>query len=459
MSKKPSTPTPEDDQRQSRKEVLLARKQSQQTRQLRIGVAAVGGLLALVFIIALINEVFIAPNRAVATVNGETITLSEWQERVVYERAQRIIFLERQYEAFGGDVGIVQQIGGQAIVELVQDNEGFGQTILNQMVDELIVRQAAEVRGITVTDSDVQNRIEENFAYFDGESPTPFPDPTQTVAPTPSLTPIPTAVITEALPTATPFPSPTAGPTATPRPTATPVSVEVFQEEFDGLLQEFNNLGVSEELYRKIVRAQLYQERLADALAEEQAMPTEVDHASVFLLTFTTEEEANEYQAVIEAGDFLTTWNTVRSTPFDPESATVPPSATEILWRPQTDFEASIGETAAAEVFELPLNTTSGVLTNQINEETVRYYLLQVSGRELRPLSETAIDQEKTQILTSFIDEQLTSNLQLTEVWRGRVPTNPVLDPKFLVQPTTAPPTATIPLVATPAPLPTEDGS
>ena len=98
MAKKTETTTTEA-QRQSRKEVLLARKQAQQTRQIRLGVAVVGGLLLLLFLAAAINELVIAPSRAVAIVNGEEITLSEWQDRVRFERAQRIILLENQLEA------------------------------------------------------------------------------------------------------------------------------------------------------------------------------------------------------------------------------------------------------------------------------------------------------------------------------------------------------------------------
>ena len=153
MAKKKETTTNES-QRQSRKEVLLARKQAEQTRQIRLGVGIVGGLLIVIFLAAIINELVIAPNRAVAIVNDEEISLSDWQDRVRFERAQRIILLENQLEAFQGNVGIVQQFAGQTINELLQ-TEQLGQAALNQMIDEVIIRQAAEARGIVVTDENV----------------------------------------------------------------------------------------------------------------------------------------------------------------------------------------------------------------------------------------------------------------------------------------------------------------
>ncbi|MEZ4589640.1 MAG: SurA N-terminal domain-containing protein [Chloroflexota bacterium] len=154
-----------DEQRQSRKEVLLARKQAQQTRQIRLGVAVVGGLLLVVFLAAIINELIIAPNQAVAIVNGEEISLSDWQDRVRFERAQRIILLENQLEAFQGNVGIVQQFAGQTINELLL-TEQLGQAALNQMIDEVVIRQAAEARGITVTDAEVDAEIAATFNFL-----------------------------------------------------------------------------------------------------------------------------------------------------------------------------------------------------------------------------------------------------------------------------------------------------
>ena len=188
MAKKPQTPINDDaQQRQSRKEILLARKREAQVRNLRIAGVVVLVLIAIVIAVALVNELLITPDRAVATVGDRNITLTEWQDRVVYERAQRIIFLENQLEAFGGDVGIVQQFGGSVINELLEP-EGLGENVLNVMAEELVICDALAERGITITDEDVQNEINVNFGFYgEGVSPTALPEPTQTIAPTPSL--------------------------------------------------------------------------------------------------------------------------------------------------------------------------------------------------------------------------------------------------------------------------------
>ena len=435
MAKKKET-TSTSDQRQSRKEILVARKEHEQTRQIRIGVGVVAGLLLLVVLAAALNELVIAPNRAVAIVNESEISLKDWQDRVVFERAQRIILLDNQLESFQGNVGIVQQFAGQVINELLQP-ELLGQNALNQMIDEEVIRQAAEARGITVTDADIDAEIGQTFNFFDGESPTPIPTGTATVEPTPSITPIPTAVITDVLPTNTPAPTVTVGPTNTPAPTSTAVSAEAFQEELNGLIEQFEAEGVSEAQYREIVRTQIYRERLIEALAIEDELSVEAEHASLFVLQFETEEEANEAAALVASSDYLSVWNEIRSLVPDP-TAPATAQATEVLWRTQNATAASLGPEVAEAAFDLALGEASDVITRAVDSETSRYYLIQVSGKEVRPLAAQELQTGELENLASFIDTQLTGNLTLTEYDRGRTPTSPILDPIF-----TAPPTAT----------------
>ncbi len=436
MTKKKTRVSADDEaKRQSRKEVLRSRKEAEQNRRIMWAVGGVVGLLVLVFIVALVNEFILTPNQAVAIVNDEEIKMRQWEDRVRYERAQRIISLENQLEALGGDVGIIQQFMGQTINELL-DAEALAEGILGQMADEALLVQAAEARGITVTDAELDEEIGSFFNYFGGESPTPLPEPTETIVPTPSLTPIPTAVITDIVPTNTPFPTlePSVAETA---PTATPVSKESFDEQLGDLLTQFKDLGVDETTFREAIRTQLIIARLADALAEEQALPSEAPQASIFLLSFDTEADANEALAMIQAGDFLTVWNEIRSTP--PDGGAIG-TASELLWRTQDSLASILGAEAAEAAFVLPPGVPSAVFTQEVDAETTRYHLIQVSGREVRELPEATIENAKNNLLSVFLTEQSAlGGVELLENWRSRVPTQPVLDPKFLAQPTPAP--------------------
>ncbi|MCA9866718.1 MAG: SurA N-terminal domain-containing protein [Anaerolineales bacterium] len=442
MAKKSKT-TSENEalQRQSRKEILIARKNERQLRNIRIAVITVAALIILVIGIAVVNELFLTPARAVATVGDTEISLRDWEARVRFERAQRIIFLENQLNSFGGDVGIIQQFAGNIINELF-DPESMGQDALNTMANEVVMCQALQDRGIEITDADIQKQIGLAYAFYgEGVSPTQQPEPTATIQPTPSLTPIPTAVITDIVPTETAFPTPTAGPTGTPFPTATPVSEQEFQDQFGEFMTQLDDLGVDESTYRSVVRAQLCSERLAEVLTDELPISRVAPQASLFVISADTEESANEVAALVDSEGFLTTWNTIISRPDDPEATELPATnAFELLWRTQSNLQQSgLGSEVAAAAFELPVNEPSNIIAVDNGDDTTTYYLIMVSGREDRELSASDFQTRQSEELQGFIDEQLAGNLQINDLWRNRVPTLPALDPKFLAAPTPTP--------------------
>ncbi|MCA9950904.1 MAG: SurA N-terminal domain-containing protein [Anaerolineales bacterium] len=437
MAKKKEKNEPADDQRKSRKDELREQKQAEQIRQIRIAAVIVAVLLGVVLLVALVNEFFIAPNREVATVNSDSITLGEFQERVKVERAQRIIGLENQLEAVGGDVGTLQQFAGQTILDL-QDSEGLGQATIDRMVEEIIIRQEAEARGISVDAAVVDEWIASSYNYFGGESPTPLPEPTETIAPTPSVTLIPTAVITDIIPTAVPAPTLEPAPTSPP---PTPVSEEYFQQELNDLLGQLKDLGVSESSYRELIAARIYQEELMDAVAEEQAISPDALQANLLILAFNDEAEANEAFSEANSSDFLTVWNTVRSQPADLAAENQSTAnAVEFTWRTQTSLEQTIGAEAAELAFTLPIDVPSTVLQLPGSEDNPTYLIIMVNGRESRPMPEQEYEELKQAALIEIITAVMNSDaVNVKESWRSRIPTVPVLDAKFLAAATATP--------------------
>jgi hypothetical protein len=253
------------------------------------------------------------------------------------------------------------------------------------------------------------------------------------------------------LPTNTPLPTSTVGPTVTPPPTATPVSLEAYQEDVESTLDEFSGYGVSEEIYRDFIRGQLYREKLTESLAENQGFLTEDEMVSMYFLAFDTEEEAEEAAAVLEEDDFLTVWNTIRSRPNDPES-TDTGTASEVLWRQQSALVNLYGQAVADAAFELDVDDVSDILVDEAasEEESDRYYIINISGREVRPLSESAIQQEKEQIMTNWLEGQARDGVETFDRWQQNVPQQPVLNTRFLVAPTEAAPQPTIPAPVVP---------
>jgi hypothetical protein len=432
----------EEARRLSRKEVLLERKERRQNRQVYTAVGAIVALLAVVLVAALISEFLIRPRQPVAVVNGQQITIREWQNRVVLQRAQLIMSLEDLTDTFDGNIGLVQQYAGQQI-NILMDAPTLAQIVLDSMIEEQIVRQEAEARGITVSEADVQAEIEANYNYFGGDLPTPMPTPTETVVPTPSLTPIPTAVLTEVVAVDTPAPTPTLGPTATPLPTATAVSEAGFRSQYQELIGRLRRLGVDEASFREAIRANIYRERLMEMLATEAELPTRDEHASFYYLRFDNAAEANEAQAQIATTGFLPVWNTIRSLPRDVETPSTA-SAGEILWRTRDNLATAFPESLVTAVFTLPLGTTSDVLVQEGDDaagQPTVYYLIQPSGREMRELSEAFLQREQQQYLANWVEGRRLTGVETFERWRLVVPRQPMLDLKYLQpQPEQQPP-------------------
>jgi hypothetical protein len=461
--------TPEEDPRRTRRQELLEQRSREQRRQVYMVVGGVVGLIILVLLVGIINETVFKPGQPVAEVGGTEISTRDWQRRVRYQRAQFINNVEEFYDSTGGNVGLVQQLLGQQMQLLLQP-EQLGGLVLTSMIDEVIIREAAEERGIVVTDADVQEAVEAQFNYFGGGLPTPFPTPTETAMPTPSLTPIPTAVITEVVPTNTPSPTLDPGSTATPAPTATAVSADSFEDRFSETMRDLRRLGGSEAVYRDVVRAQLYRERLADALAEEQNLSEVEEQASFFILTYDDEEAATAALQQIDEQGFVPTWNSVRSAP-SAERIAAGANARELLWRNQASVRASLGDAAAEAVFALDLEQRSGLLpqfdatasqatggdaSGESAAPTVSaYHIVFVTGRELRPLTAAALDQAKQEALSLWLEEQRVARSETFDRWTSRVPTQPELDPLYLQSPTPVPtdpallqPTIVVPTVA-----------
>ena len=144
--------TERDDRRLSRKEVLLARRQRERTRQVRIAVGLIVGLLVLVALVAVIIEGFVRPAQAVIRSGDDQITLEEWQNRVRFQRAPVITAMEDQLEMFGGDIGLIQQFNQQQISLLMQP----------QLLGELVVQR--DRTGAVDDDGDDTHIVECMFA-------------------------------------------------------------------------------------------------------------------------------------------------------------------------------------------------------------------------------------------------------------------------------------------------------
>lgn len=424
----------------SRRQVQLEKEESEAKKKIYTAVGGVLGLVALILVIGFVVVYVVQPRQPVTTIAGEDVSIGEWQDEVRLQRAQLISNIDDFYENTDGNVGLVQQLLGQQMSLLLpQSSEQLGEIVLNNLVDDHLVRAEAARRGITVSKAEIDARIGRSYNFFDGGLPTPFPEPTASPEPRPSLTPIPTAVITEVVPTSEPLPTFEPQPTNTPGPTSTPVSQTSFDEQLGEQMTKLKDLGVSEEQFRHSIESALYREKLADALAEEQGLETAVPHTSFYLMGFGEEGDANAALAQVAADGYLMAWNTIRSASADPNTSLQ--IAQEFLWQTADQIETQFDSGVSSAVTRLGVDEPSGILTQTVDMATgeVAYYIIMPAESEVRELSQGAIDGLEQDMLQQFLSDQRVDDVELFDRWRGAVPSLPALDPKYLAPPTPDP--------------------
>lgn len=242
MANRPERVDPEETKKQAHRR----RRDEEANRRATIGLAAVGGVLLLIVLAGILQELVIKPRQPVAVVNGQSISLQDYQKQVKYAYYQSL-----------------QQ--GQAVT----DPEQTGLTVLDNMIDLDLLRQQAQQRGITVTDQEIDEALEQSFGFY-RQTPTPYPTAT------PDLTA--TAVATATPPT--PTPTGVISPTATPLPTSTPVSEQAYKDEYKRTLDTLNaSADLNDADVRKLVEASLLQQKLYEAVTKD--VPTTGEQVNI----------------------------------------------------------------------------------------------------------------------------------------------------------------------------------
>ena len=395
---------------------------------------AIAGILIVVGLLAygyLRSNVF-ALREPVARVNGVTITTGEWQERVKFQRAQ-LLNAYNQYQFYQQNFGFDYSQQLQEITTSLSVPEILGQQVLDQMTDEILIRQEAEERGITVSDEEIDNYFKETFGFFPDGTATPTITPTEFAFPTlsneqltfyPSTstpTEAPTSTVT---PTGTPDRSATATPTATTAPptptfvpeaataTSTPYTLEGYQTDYDEMIKSFSTYNVSERTIRSIYEADLLRKKLRDEITKD-IPPTEEQVFARHILVETEEEANAAYERLQNGEDFATVAAEVSQ---DTGSAA---RGGELDWQPRSFFVKEFSDAAfSQEIGEIgkPVKTEFG------------YHIIQVIAREELPLSASQYEQVKDTAFNDWLTAaREAATIETFETWKEHVPTEPAL--------------------------------
>jgi parvulin-like peptidyl-prolyl isomerase len=184
---------------------------------------------------------------------------------------------------------LVSQLGSY------DEAETWGPYVIDQMVDDILIRKEAQARGLTVEDKEIDREIESLFYFFPEGTPTRAPSLTPDPVERLYVPPTPTGTAS-ATPTAGPSPTtlPTTGPTLTP----TPYTEAAFQEDYVNALKERE---IRPEDFRKVIEASLYREKLAKTF--EVDVPREQEQARARHIVVDTEEAAKDVRKRLDEGE------------------------------------------------------------------------------------------------------------------------------------------------------------
>lgn len=394
MAKKASREKFETKHQASRRE-----RESRQLLYLYAGLGVVAILIALILVYFGVVAPIQLGNESIATVNDKPIYVRDFQPRVRYQSALLQLQLQQIEQT-------IQQLQDPSLASfrdqyISQYNsmagklQTIGQDTLATMIDDELVRQETERRGITVTNEAIDREMEldlkEGLGYprptatlTPGPSPTSTNTPTQTPIPTatstPTLLPSPTATLS-----ATATATPTELPTLTPQPTQTPLSAEAYQTKLNEYKDNLSKLNVPFETYRQIVTMRLLRARLSDALGTTIATSGEQVHARHILVNTYTEAISitNQLKAGKDFADLARTLS--RDTGSGARGG-------DLGWSVRGNYVKEFDDTA----FTAPISQTQLVTT------TFGVHILQVLERDAnRPL---APDQLITKRATALED-------------------------------------------------------
>lgn len=398
----------------------LAREEREriQNRYILTVSAVVIGIVVLLVGYGLINQFIIQPAQAVAQVDDVKITTREFQTFARYNRLQLVsqyMLIMNYIQMFGGDESATSYFQ-QSLMQIqnqLNSPEILGQTVLDYLIENALIRQEAERLGITVSEEEIERNIQESFSYYPNGTPTP--EPTQPAIPTSTLSPTqlalvpPTAEATEEViePTAAPTEEPavSAEPTIAP----TPYTESMFNDSFRNYIDPAR---LSEKDFHWVVEMELYRQKVLEAVtADVERMQDQVWARHILVADLET---AQSVLTRLEAGEEFAALASELST--DTGSAAL---GGDLGWfgagMMVPEFELAAFQLEIGEISE-PIQSTYG------------YHIIQVLGHEQRPMSDSDYQSAQQSAFTNWLTERrVASNVVTYENWLDRVPTLPAL--------------------------------
>lgn len=436
----------------SKKHLARIERERMQRRYILIG-SAIVILLVIGFIgYGLLDQSVLQPLQPVASVDGQNISTRNWQAHVRYARqgiVQQYIQTYSFAQAFGSDPS-TQQYFANSLQQIAAqlDPTTVGQQELDRMIEDVFIQKEAQKRGITISDDELNKTLQEDFGFYANGTTTPTPETPTSVPPTlsatqltmvtatptltptvsgtpaitttPSITTTPGVTATTAAITPTPkatgviTPTPTAAPTLTP----TPYTLQMYQDNYKKAMDSLaKNTQISEAEFRQIVKEQLLRKKVEDAITAD--LSHSQDQVWLRDILVSSEVTATQVTERLNKGeDFGKLANELS------QDTATKGSGGDMGWLAKDSLDPAIATVA----FQMKVGEISKPIKGQNG-----YYIVQLIGHEIRQLTSTEYDQQKSQKFSTWLaDQRKAANVKTYDYWTQRIPVEPTIPPSIL---------------------------
>lgn len=117
----------------------------------------------------ILADTVLVPYRAVAKVNGDSIRAGDFQKQVKLQRLQLVNQFSQYYQfaqMFGAADPFNDPNFGQTLQQIYQQLNtptSVGQTVVDYMIEDALIRQEAARRGITVSADEIEKAMQEDW--------------------------------------------------------------------------------------------------------------------------------------------------------------------------------------------------------------------------------------------------------------------------------------------------------
>ncbi len=453
----------------TKKPLARTHREAQQIRLIVIVSVVVGIIILGLVGYGAIDQLVVRPRKPVAEVGDTVIRVSEYQSYVQYTRAQLLNQTFQYYTFYQqfGEFGASFLQTAQSLASQLAQPETLARSVLDEMIDNQVIKDEAEKMGITASDAEVDEAIQTAFGFFpDG---TPTPTMTVTVQPTPTLSETQLAFVT---PTSTPtqiesddtevevtpnqseqdednevsadtdetsedpedaqtddtasaeletiddLDTETILPTETLTPT--PYTTQAFGEN----IAEFNrgysayNFGISN--LREIFRVQILREKMTEIITADLAPLRDEIWARHILVE--TEETASEVLERLEQNEDFAKLAAEYSTDESNRER-----GGDLGWFNDTTMVAPFSEAA--------FNLNVGDISDPI-ETGFGFHIIQVLGKREAQIMPNEFEQIKSIEFNTWLSEQrnLRDDIIIYDEWERNVPRTPELPQQLMVE-------------------------